>query len=575
MILQSLTDYYQRKVRAEPGSLPEVGWENKAIDFLLVLDSQGRLCEIKDLRDGIGNRKMGRNCRVPHSVKRAANISANFLWDNSIYVLGHNARDDQERAIKCHAEFVKVIGARAPKDHPAIVAVQRFLENDPLKAAQAHPRWTEIAETTGNLTFGFEGQPGTIFDQPGLAAKLAHVTNAADSGETQCLITGERTATLDLHPAIKGVRDAQSTGGNIVSFNRAAFRSYGKEQGLNAPMGEYAAFAYTTALNHLLARDSRQKFLVGDATAVVWAQKKNDLEDAIPAFFGGAADDADGNAAAVEALYASFLSGTNPYRNDDTPFFVLGLAPNAARISIRFWHASTVCEIATHLEHWFKAIEITAPSWVKPPLSLSRLLKSLAVQGKAENIPPNLAGEVTRSILNGSRLPESLLQMALLRSRADRAANNSNKAMYEFSDRQYSRAALIKALLNRNHNGELTVALDTTNPSIGYRLGRLFAVLEKTQEDANPGLNATIRDRYYGAASSAPGSVLPVLLRLKNHHVSKLNKGAEVNVEKLIAAIHSGIGDYPGHLPLQEQGRFAIGYYHQRQALFTKSEPKN
>ena len=117
------------------------------------------------------------------------------------------------------------------------------------------------------------------------------------------------------------------------------------------------------------------------------------------------------------------------------------------------------------------------------------------------------------------------------------------------------------------------MALDVTNTNPGYRLGRLFAVLEKIQEEASPGINATIRDRFYGSASGTPVAAFPHLMKLKNHHLAKLeNRGRAVNLEKIVGEIMDGLDDFPTHLSLQDQGRFAVGYYHQRQDFFKKNE---
>lgn len=171
-----------------------------------------------------------------------------------------------------------------------------------------------------------------------------------------------------------------------------------------------------------------------------------------------------------------------------------------------------------------------------------------------------------KAILAGTPYPQTLLAAAIRRCRAER-------------DIPYPRAALIKAFLTRSARlsqhleKEVGMTLDTDNTNIGYRLGRLFSTLEKIQEEASPGLNATIRDRFYGSASGTPVTAFPHLMKLKNHHLAKLdNRGRAVNLEKLICEIMAGITDFPTHLSLQDQGRFAIGYYHQRQAFFTKSE---
>jgi CRISPR-associated protein Csd1 len=255
----------------------------------------------------------------------------------------------------------------------------------------------------------------------------------------------------------------------------------------------------------------------------------------------------------------------------ETRFFVLGLAPNAARLAVRFWTCTTVLEMAKNIDQHFQDLAIVHGPHDSGNLGLFRLLCSVAPQDDSRNIPPHLGGEVMRAILQGTPYPITLLQAAVRRIRAERSVT-------------YPRAALIKACLNRltrwdthRKEDELTVSLDLGQTNVGYRLGRLFAVLEKIQSEANPGLNTTIRDRFYGAASGSPGSVFPTLIRLSRHHLAKLSTGLRTVRERLIQEIMGALPSqgFPTHLDLGDQGRFAIGYYHQMQALYTKNEPSN
>ena len=358
----------------------------------------------------------------------------------------------------------------------------------------------------------------------------------------------------------------------------SAFESYGKEekQGENAPVSKQAAFAYTTALNHLLSKDSAQRIQVGDASTVFWASEGNPLEGSFASFWNEPPkDDPDANTPAVKALYRSIEQGSLNVSEDSARFFVLGLvAPNPARISIRFWMTGTVKEFSERIVRHFSDIAIDHAPFEPQYLSLSRLLRSTALLEESKNIPPNLGGDTMRAILSGLPYPETLLLSALRRIRAERKVN-------------YPRAALIKACINRktrraNPAGdsapeeELHVSLDLANTNVGYRLGRLFAALEKVQEEASPGLNATIRDRFYGAASSTPVTVFSNLMRLSKHHLAKIeNRGRAVNLEKLIGEIADAIDGnqgFPNHLSISDQGRFAIGYYHQKQAFYAKKQ---
>jgi CRISPR-associated protein Csd1 len=299
---------------------------------------------------------------------------------------------------------------------------------------------------------------------------------------------------------------------------------------------------------------------------VFWSERKSDLEDHFASFFAMAPkDDPDQDVRAVQSLFKSLETGA-ALPSSTTRFYVLGLAPNAARLSVRFWHQGTVAELSERIRQHFDDLEIERAPRDTGRYSLFWLLVEIASEGKIDNAPPGLAGDIVRAVLNGSPYPRTLLQQAIRRIRADRKVTRM-------------RASILKACLNRFHRVhptremEMTVALDLTNNNAGYRLGRLFAVLEKIQEDAQPGINATIRDRYYGAASANPVTVFPQLLKLKNHHLAKLdNRAVRAAHEKRLTEIVGGLAaDMPAHLSMAEQARFAIGYYHQRQALFTKT----
>ncbi|MBK8455543.1 MAG: type I-C CRISPR-associated protein Cas8c/Csd1 [Thiofilum sp.] len=562
MILQALYDYYQRKAQDPESALAPAGFEYKEIPFILELREDGSLNQIEDTRFIENKKKRAKAERVTQGVKKTSGVAANLLWDNAEYVLGVDTKGKPERVKEQQAAFLEKIRALdlADKDK-GINAVIQFLEQLDHSVLAQQPLWEEITKTNPNLTFRLQGQPYLVCQSRLVQNALSNSAND-ESAKATCLITGETAEIERLHPAIKGVWGAQTAGANIISFNLDAFTSYGKSQSFNAPVSKEAAFAYTTALNHLLGKDSNQRMQVGDASTVFWASKEDALEDSFAAIWGAspAKDDPDRNTSAVKAVYEAVEKyGRKPAVGEETIFYILGLAPNAARISIRFWHVATVREVSQRIVEHFKLLEIDRSERDPEFLPLWLLLRAIALLGKTENVPPNLAGEVMRSILDGRPYPETLLSSAIRRIRAEQQVT-------------YARAALIKAYLNRLTSTEnLTVSLDIENPNQGYRLGRLFAVLEKIQEEANHGLNATIRDRYYGAASATPVTVFSTLMKLKNHHLSKMdNKGRVNNLEKLLGEIISEIQDFPSHLSLKDQGRFAIGYYHQRQDFFKK-----
>lgn len=574
MILQALCKYYERVP-----DLPRPGFELKPIPFVIEISKTGELVQIEDTRILEDKKKVARNFLVPQGQKKTSGVAANFLWDSAEYVLGipdANKLDERRatnkeneylaRVKEMHAAFIAEITARLAQAE-ILQAVLRFLENERQVKLQMHPLWPEIDAGNPVLSFRLSGDKELICQRQEIRALFESTSTATK--EITCLITGKRDNFERLHTAIKGVWGAQTSGANIVSFNKDAFNSFAKEQGANAPVGKQAAFSYTTALNHLLRKGSMQRMQVGDASTVFWSEKPSALEDSFASIFDEPPkDDPARQTRAIEALFKSPQTGSFVDEGGDTPFYVLGLAPNAARISVRFWLTGTVAGMSQRIRQHFEDLKITHAGFEKPHLSLFRLLVSTAALGKSENIPPNLAGDVMRAILEGLPYPQTLLAAAVRRIRAER-------------DVTYPRASLIKACLNRqgryshSQEKELNVSLDETNLNPGYRTGRLFAVLEKIQEESSPGLNATIRDRFYGAAASTPVTVFANLMKLKNHHLAKLEEGRKRYFEKLIGEILSSVSDFPAHLNLADQGRFAIGYYHQRQAFFTKSESVN
>lgn len=569
MILQSLKEYYDRKAADSESGIAPYGWERKEIPYLIVIDRMGNLVSVEDTQEKVGKKLRARQFTVPQSVKRTVGIAPYFLWDNVEYVTGVSCKGKD--VSENHAAFMERI--RPFADIPAIGAVVRFLESEgSLSRLESFDAWTEAQKTCAFVAFKFVGEDGTIFNDSDVKSVVDREISVKTEGgeEVVDLVSGERDVVALLHPALKGVPGANTTGSNIVSFNFAAATSFGKKQGENSPIGVRSAFEYTTALNTLLAKDSKQKMMIGDATVVFWTGRDDAFETELAGFFSEPPkDEPDRLVQNVAALFKSPRTGSAAFTDDSTTFYVLGLAPNAARLSVRFWHIGTVAEMANRFRSYFEDLSIVHGPKDKDHLSLWRLLVSTAVQGKSENIAPNLAGNVMRSILEGLPFPETLLQAVLMRIKAE----------HEVS---YPRAKLIKGCLNRKwcftnpkNERNLTVSLDVQNVNIGYRLGRLFAVLEKIQEAANPGLNATIRDRFYSSASSMPTSVFGNLMRLSNHHLSKLRKekpGYAVNLEKLMQEVVSGVLSFPAHLSLDDQGQFAIGYYHQRQDFFTKKD---
>ncbi len=455
-------------------------------------------------------------------------------------------------------------------DDPEYHAVCTFLAQwDPNTAAE-HDTLTETS--TGFGVFRIRGQTRYVHEREAVQGwwrQQLDRLDAADSVTGQCLLTGEASTLARLHePKIKGVAGAQSAGASLVSFNESAYESYGRSQSYNAPVSEAAAFQYGTALNHLLRSESGRCIKIGDATTVFWTESPSPAEE----LFGFIADpgkvaaEDDAQKDALRTLLKRIASGENVsdlgIGDDDTPFYVLGLSPNAARLSVRFWYVSTLKELVSAIRQHFTDLDIVRSDRDPEFPAVWQLLRETARESK--DIPPLLSGAVMRAVLTGSAYPQMLFAAVIRRIRADREIRTV-------------RASILKAFLNRNSrlnitplSKEISMALDPDRPEPAYQLGRLFAELEKTQEDALPGINDTIKDRYFSAASATPGSVFPIILRTAQHHLKKLSVGTKIFHERAIQEICGRFDNFPSHLNLNGQGLFALGYYHQRQALFTK-----
>ena len=581
MILQALREYYDRKAEDPESDIAPEGVERKEIPFLVVITPAGQFVSLDDTREKVGQRLIGKTYMVPRSQTRTGGKSYEttfLLWDHAGYLFQLSRTDeprDKEKASNQHKTWLKSLNSLPDelKQDAGVAAIVLFYKGNGMEAVMNAENWSECVKMPScNMTFRLAGDVVPVPCRPKVQEYVrASVIQAAgphdEDSESEimgrCLVSGEYGQIARTHGRTPINKDTKS----LVSFQKnAGYDSYGKEQCYNAPVCKSVEFAYTTALNTLL-KSRNQRLQVAGAATVFWAAKESEFEEALPLFFSDPPqDNPDKYSDTVKALYESIWNGAYAVPNDDTRFYVLGLSPNSARISVRFWHVGTVKEIGTRLKRHVDDLGIGHSPGTTAALPMWKLLRSIAVREDDKNIPPNIAGDTTRAVLEGAPYPATLLQSAVRRLRAEHEVT-------------YPRAALIKACINRrtrhenpNMEEELKVSLDTSNMNIGYRLGRLFAALEKIQAEAQGSPNATIRDRFYGAASGTPASVFGTLMRLKNHHLSKLPDGLRITRERQLGEIVGGIADFPAHLKLEDQGRFAIGYYHQMQDFYTKKE---
>lgn len=633
MILAALNDYYHRLL-SDPGSgISPPGYSLEKISYAIVLERDGNVVSVDDIRNTSGKKPIPKALVVPQGEKRTSGVKSNFLWDKTNYVLGVSSdapslkrldelnnkehltdeeAKEKKKLEKGKSDFEKG-KSRLPAEHAAFKnyheEVLQDIKDDGINALLEFIRgwdaskFTELSDAMklgedfldSNLVFKIDGENRWLHERPALQALRSKLLgNAEEKGKTgACLVTGDESLLARLHPAIKGVNGAQSSGASIVSFNLDSFASYGKSQGDNAPISEQAAFAYTTALNHLLRRDdhNRQRLQIGDATVVFWAQADDSkqaqaAEDLFAEFINPRDEDAQHTGSLRDALekvrQGLPFSSLNSDLKENTQIFVLGLAPNASRLSIRFWETGSLKMFAERLAAHYEDLRLEPPAWNRPP-SVGWLAKVTGPYRKSkdgkrgeydsDSVSPLLAGELARSVLTGSRYPQSLLTNLIMRMRADGEISDIRVAL--------CKGVLARAArLNRNqgnlsNKGELPVSLDTSNTDSGYLLGRLFSVLENIQRAAlGKDINATIRDRFYGAASATPASVFPVLVRNAQHHLSRLRKdkrGLAVNLEKDIGDILDLLGtSFPKSMGLEAQGHFTIGYYHQTKARFAE-----
>jgi len=573
-MLVSLARSYERM--AERREVPPFGYSTEKIGFVISLNEHGSPAgKPAQIGEYSGKRFLPKPMAVPQPAKRTSGIKPNFLWDKTSYVLGISS-EEGKRLKEKHAAFVRLHKqALDETQDDGLKALLSFLNSWRLEQFVTLGWPSDMKDQ--NIVFALESErlDGTyIHDRPAAKALWARPCSEGEKSEAICLVSGERAPIARLHPAIKGVWGAQTAGASIVSFNLDAFESYGQKQGNNAPVSEAAAFAYTTALNKYLAPGSKNRIQIGDASTVFWADASNaevakDAEALAYAFLGEVDENVE--AQEVGTMLEKIRNGQRledfaPHLTQGVRFHVLGLAPNAARLSVRFWFEDDFGQLARNYQRFLDDMRIEPPPHKNPNPPLWRYLIETAVQGKRDNVPPNLAGEWMCAILTGTRYPLTLLTNVLMRIRADGEVNAL-------------RVSMLKAVLNRNSTtfkGKVPVALDTDNKNKGYLLGRLFAVYEQIQTAAlGRNVNATIKDKFYGAASAQPRKVFALLDKGSAAHLSKVGKQAagyrvllEKQISEIMAMMSPSDDPFPASLSAEQQALFGVGYYHQRSEFF-------
>ena len=612
MIVQSLTQYYDAMLKR--GAISAPGWGPASISYAICLDLDGNVQRLVNTtcETVVGKKTVLRpqTMTLPAAVKRSSGIAANFLWDNSIYILGAGKDDGDkkkaQRNIKCfeaaaqlHHDILNGV------DSPAARAILKFFDKwKPEDAPNAEALQDIFDDVTkgANITFRVDGE--FAYEDEQIRAAWQHCQESGgDYAKMQCLVTGREDEIPNVHPAIKGVRDAQSSGAALVSFNAPAFCSYGHEQNMNAPIGKYAAFAYTTALNHLLADKNNVQY-IGDMTVVCWAEDADERYQTmgISALFGNA--EAHGQTADVVRAVLKNMARGLP--SDDLEpshkFYVLGLAPNAARVSVRFFMQGTFGAFMKNINDHYERLKIVRPGWVNDTtiLGLWKMVMATVRRTKSKNAAMTgtlkrnesevgkdadnsdlskamsdkginvMVGATMRAILNGTYYPASLLESVMMRIRAER-------------DITWQRAAILKAYYLKNEHVDcpkevLTVSLNEASTNPAYTLGRLFAIYEKVQIESvkangnkDAKLNATIKDKYFNSASAMPSSIFPILNNLYQKHLRKLSEGSRRYYNDQVVALNGILGEgYPQRMTLAQQGSFILGYYHQVQKLYEK-----
>ena len=576
MILQALTRLFEDLV--QQGKIARPGWGPAKISYALCLDENGMLesviPQLTEVQVGKKTQLRPTPMELPAAVTRSSGILPNFLWDNSSYLLGADEKGKPERSENCFRACAELHHRLLDGvDTPAAKAILAFFDTWNPKEAQNCPvladAWQEIMKG-GNLAFRVNGSFAQ--EDPEIRDAWNASYGESQGQRQQCLVTGKMDVPEAVHPSIKGVAGAQSSGAAVVSFNAPAFCSYGKEQSLNAPVGKYAAFAYTSALNYLLA-DRENVHRIGDTTVVCWAEGAEPQYDffAGMSLFGDEPPEGltDNDLRSALRNLAQGLPCEELSLDPNRPFYILGLAPNAARLSVRFFYRDSFGTLMKNVNDHYRRMEIVGSRYTIVPLwALLRETVNLNTTDKSPS--PILAGATARAIFQGTPYPAALMEAVMLRIRAEREVTPGRAAILK--------AYYLKKLENsdpENMKEVLTVSLNENSTNVPYTLGRLFAVYERVQKAGNENINTTIKDKYFNSASATPAIIFPILDNLDQKHLRKLNPKLQNYFDDRIAALKNVLGEcYPIRLSLPEQGSFNLGYYHQKQYDYTSKEDK-
>ena len=556
MILRALYDYYNRC-----DNLPAKGMEEKEIGFLLVLSPEGRFLRFEDCRL---EKDRARIYLVKKHVGRSSAAVANYLYDNSAYVLGYSDKTNGKEQLyfDTFKEKVETIAKVFP-DNKDIYAIQAFYKNSRdsiIQTVSQDVLWEDIRKNLSKkystFSFRIEGDLKIVAEKK----EILQLEECDSSDAKFCLVSGKYGVPVDTTTATM-IPGSQAIA-KLVAFQvNSGYDSYGKTKCGNAPISEEAEFAYTTALNSMLQKGSRNKFMLGNRTFVFWASSKNEAaveaENSLFELLGyseDVKDDPNANIMKARKVFESIYSGLLKTELDDR-FYILGLAPNSARIAVVYWSETTLKDFAGKILNHFNDMEIhDTRKDKKPYMGIREIISSVTLGGKMSDATPNLPEAVVKSIFQGLPYPQTLYSACVRRIRAEQKLT-------------ITRAAIIKAYLNRqsNNNNKIDIMLDKDNNNQGYLCGRLFAVLENLQFAANG--QDSIRSSYMNAASTTPSTVFSTILKLSNNHYGKLAKDKKGlanffdNQKKEIMAM---LQEFPDTLELKDQGRFFLGYYHQK-----------